>query len=366
MLLEMPIRTVAQECSIVTGVRISDHNGTTRFVMDLSSATTFNIIKQNNPLHVIIEFPNLNWPTNINKLQRPIGILRDYYHKSLQLGTKRLTLKAICPVSVKKIFLLSPNIWTNYRLVIDLKPVGSFQSKSLNHKNTDFKKPIVVIDPGHGGIDPGAISISGVNEKNIVLSLAHIIKAHLDKSGLVKCVLTRDRDVFIPLRKRIEIGREANADLFISLHVDTVANPKIRGLSVYTLSQKASDKETQHLADKENKSDIVSGIDLSNESSEVTNVLIDLIQRESLNLSSIFAHQLIKEVSNETHQLLQNTHRFAGFAVLKTPDIPSVLIETGYLSNADEEQMLIRKEYRVKLAIAMKRAIEHYFAQTKN
>lgn len=178
-------------------------------------------------------------------------------------------------------------------------------------------------------------------------------------------MLTRDRDVFIPLRERVSIARAANADLFVSLHADTVSDEDIRGLSVYTLSQNASDAEAQALADKENKADIVAGIDLSNESPEVTNILIDLVQRESMNLSAVFAHQLILEISRGTRQLLQNTHRFAGFAVLKAPDVPSVLVETGYLSNPEDEQMLRRPEYRAKLAAAMARAIEHYFAQTQ-
>lgn len=237
--------------------------------------------------------------------------------------------------------------------------------KPLDRKLSHPGKPIVVIDPGHGGVDPGATSLTGVYEKNIVLALARDVKAQLDKGGKVKCVLTRDRDIFIPLRERVAIGRMAHADLFMSLHADTVADPDIRGLSVYTLSQTASDNEAQALADKENKADIVAGIDLSNETPEVTNILIDLVQRESMNLSAVFANHLIQEVARNTHQLLQNTHRFAGFAVLKAPDVPSVLVETGYLSNDQDERMLRRPEYRAKLATAMARAIEHYFAQTQ-
>jgi len=238
-------------------------------------------------------------------------------------------------------------------------------TRTAEHKAAHPGKPVVVIDPGHGGVDPGATSISGAYEKNIVLALAKAVKVQLDKGGKVKCVLTRDRDVFIPLRDRVAIARAANADLFMSLHADTVADPDIRGLSVYTLSQNASDAEAQALADKENKADIVAGLDLSNESPEVTNILIDLVQRESMNLSAVFAHQLIREVSHDTRQLLQNTHRFAGFAVLKAPDVPSVLVETGYLSNVLDEQMLRRPEYRAKLAGAMARAIELYFVQTR-
>jgi N-acetylmuramoyl-L-alanine amidase len=241
--------------------------------------------------------------------------------------------------------------------------VGAAAPTEPGRKERHAGRPIVVIDPGHGGVDPGATSVSGAYEKNIVLALARDLKEELDRSGKVTCILTRDRDIFIPLRERVAMGRAANADLFLSLHADTVNDADIHGLSVYTLSQNASDAEAQALADKENKADIVAGLDLSNESPEVTNILIDLVQRESMNLSARFAHQLIGEVSKDTHQLLQNTHRFAGFAVLKAPDVASVLVESGYLSNARDEQLLRRPEYRAKLASALARAIEGFLVR---
>ena len=244
-----------------------------------------------------------------------------------------------------------------------MPPPDAQQHGDTPKKERHGGKPIVVIDAGHGGVDPGATSVSGAYEKNIVLALALEVKAALDKGGKVNAVLTRDRDIFIPLRERVAIARAANADLFMSLHADTVADEDIRGLSVYTLSQNASDNEAQALADKENKSDIVAGIDFSNESPEVTNILIDLVQRESMNLSAGFAQKVITEVSHDTHQLLQNTHRFAGFAVLKAPDVPSILVESGYLSNERDEQMLRRPDYRSKLAQALARAIEGFLAK---
>lgn len=243
-----------------------------------------------------------------------------------------------------------------------LVPPSSSPSKPLPPNG----KPVVVVDPGHGGIDPGAISLTGVYEKTIVLALAHDVRDILNKNGKVRCVLTRDGDTFIPLRERVAIGRAQHADLFMSLHADTVADPSIRGLSVYTLSQNSSDAEAQALADKENKSDIVAGIDLSNESAEVTNILIDLVQRESMNKSAVFASHVIRSVQRETHNVLEaNTHRFAGFAVLKAPDVPSVLVENGYLSNVQDEQMLRKSEYRAKLATALAKAIESYFAESR-
>jgi len=164
------------------------------------------------------------------------------------------------------------------------------------------------------------------------------------------------------LRDRIAVSREAGAELFISVHADAIKNSAIRGLSVYTLSEKASDKEAAALADKENKADLIAGIDLSKETPEVTNILIDLAQRESMNQSAHFAARLVKELARET-KLLRNTHRFAGFVVLKAPDVPSVLMELGFLSNRQDEAALKRKSYRAKLIAAMARAADAYFSR---
>jgi N-acetylmuramoyl-L-alanine amidase len=224
--------------------------------------------------------------------------------------------------------------------------------------------PVVVIDPGHGGVDPGATGVSGIYEKYITLAMARELKAVLEKSGRYRVHLTRDRDVFIRLRDRVALARQFGADLFISLHADAVQNAQIRGLSVYTLSQNASDNESQALAEKENKADLIAGIDLSHESADVAGILIDLAQRETMNRSAGFAGELVDEVGHEL-DLLGNTHRFAGFAVLKAPDVPAVLVEMGYLSNDDEERELRQPQYRVKLAKAVAKAVDRFFAQAQ-
>ena len=223
-------------------------------------------------------------------------------------------------------------------------------------------KAVIVIDPGHGGVDPGAVGVSGVYEKHITLAMARELKKQLERSGHYKVHLTRDRDVFIRLRERVGIARQYGADLFISLHADSVPNSQLEGLSVYTLSQTASDGEAQSLADKENKADLIAGIDLSHESADVANILIDLAQRETMNRSAGFAGGVVDELGRET-TLLGNTHRFAGFAVLKAPDVPSILVELGYLSNATEERQLRQPDYRTKLARGIARAVDHYFLE---
>jgi N-acetylmuramoyl-L-alanine amidase len=218
---------------------------------------------------------------------------------------------------------------------------------------------VIVIDPGHGGDDPGAIGVSGTYEKNITLAAARDVRNELQRLGGYRVVLTRERDKFIRLRDRVAFGRDAGADLFVSLHADTMPNRQVRGASVYTLSETASDAEAAALAVQENKADLIAGVDLTQETSEVANILIDLAQRETMNRSAQFAALLVDELRRET-RLLRNTHRFAGFAVLKAPDVPSVLVELGFLSNRRDEKMLRTKAYRQKLAAAIARGIDRY------
>ncbi|MBT3305983.1 MAG: N-acetylmuramoyl-L-alanine amidase [Alphaproteobacteria bacterium] len=224
------------------------------------------------------------------------------------------------------------------------------------------KKNIIFIDAGHGGVDPGTIGPSGIYEKHITLAMARELKRQLEQTGRFKVLMTRSRDVFVRLRERVRLARVRKADLFISVHADTVRNRKINGPAVYTLSEKSSDNEARELAEKENKADLIAGVDLTHETPEVTNILIDLAQRESMNQSARFATSLIRELKRKTH-VLRNTHRFAGFAVLKAPDIPSVLLEMGFLSNPQDERRLRSASYRAKLASAVTKAVASYFVR---
>jgi len=226
------------------------------------------------------------------------------------------------------------------------------------------ERRLIVVDAGHGGPDPGTIGPSGIYEKHITLAMARELKKQLEGTGRYKVALTRKRDVFIRLRERVRKSRDAGADLFISLHADSVKDRRISGPAVYTLSENASDKEAAALAHKENKSDLIAGIDLTHESREVTNILIDLAQRESMNQSAIFAEHLVKEIKRDI-KVLRNTHRFAGFAVLKAPDVPSVLLEMGFLSNSRDERNLRSRSYRQKFANALRRGIDNYFSRVE-
>jgi N-acetylmuramoyl-L-alanine amidase len=222
--------------------------------------------------------------------------------------------------------------------------------------------PLIYIDPGHGGPDPGTIGHAGIYEKDVTLAMAKELQRQLLASGRYRVKMTRDTDRFVALRPRFEMARRDHADMFISLHAD--ANPffAARGATVYTLSETASDSEAEALAAKENKADLIDGVDLSQENNTVTSILIDLAQRETTNRSASFAELLVHDMGQVT-LMLRNSHRFAGFAVLKAPDIPSVLIELGYLSDAQDEALLISPLHRTKLAGAMLHAIDGYYTE---
>jgi N-acetylmuramoyl-L-alanine amidase len=224
-------------------------------------------------------------------------------------------------------------------------------------------RPLVVIDAGHGGHDPGSLSTDGTKrEKDVSLAIARAIRDELASSGRVRVALTRNDDRFLVLGERREIARRLKADLFISVHADSAANKEARGATIYTLSEVASDRVAAQLAAKENKADILNGVDLGGENNDVSSILIDLAQRETMNVSSSFAALLQREMSPMV-DFRTSFHRFAGLIVLKAPDVPSVLLETGYISNPDDLKLLLSPEYREKIAVGVRRAVETHFAR---
>jgi N-acetylmuramoyl-L-alanine amidase len=224
------------------------------------------------------------------------------------------------------------------------------------------KRRLVALDPGHGGVDPGAISPNGHYEKDITFDTVCELARQLEGSRRYRVVLTRGSDEFVALRDRVAIARAAEAELFLSVHADALPNPGMRGASVFTLSEQASDKEAAALAARENKADLIAGIDLSRHAPEVSNILLDLARRQTNNLSIGLARRLVGELGREV-PLLANSHRSAGFAVLKAPDIPSALVELGCLSNREEERLLRTRPYQKRLATLLARSIDDYFAQ---
>lgn len=370
--------------------RVGEHPGKTRFVLELTEKLDYRLFTLSDPYRVVIDFPDMDWRVGAKKYGAGRRVDRPLSRWSLQAGHVPHRARPQQAGDGRQRLHAAAARRQAHRFVLDLKPTSATAfarqvrqsagghalaspspreataaakragDAGRNKPRTD-KRRIVAIDAGHGGIDPGAISISGTYEKHITLPFALELKKALDATGRYKTVLTRDRDVFLRLRERVEIARAAGAELFISIHADTIADKSIRGLSVYTLSKRASDRVAQSLAESENKADLIAGIDLSAESDEVTSILIDLAQRETMNLSARFASLVVEEARQHT-PVLRRPQRSAGFAVLKAPDMPSALIELGFLSNPHDEKALKSKAHRAKIVKGIVGAIDRYFA----
>lgn len=388
-------------CAQINNIRLGTPNGSqARIVVDLSHQTEYNAFALENPARLVIDLKKTQAKNAEKFLKNPPNYLKNARIAPKSPDGVRIVLELNKAAKVKKSFMLSPQSGFEWRLVIDavfqdladavsIKTAAADDIGNLILQNSGFsggkddksdddkenkpsfpavqtppsaQKPLIVLDAGHGGRDPGAIGkYYKTKEKDITLAIVKQLRNLLVKTGRFRVRLTRESDVAISLWGRRKFAHDIKADLFISIHADSSAkNSQARGLSIYTLSEKASDKEAEKLAERENKADIIAGLDLSAETQEVTDILIDLARRETNNHSSFFAERFVKELSQEV-KVLPNAHRFAGFAVLKSPDVPSVLIETGYLSNREEERLLRQESYREKLAKATLRAINKYF-----
>jgi N-acetylmuramoyl-L-alanine amidase len=367
----------------VTAARVGPHPDMTRFVLELSEAPAYEIFTLADPFRVVMDLPELDWRLPADQVPRGLGVIEDLRFGLFQPGRSRVVLDVKTPVRIKNVHILAPGgKYATYRLVIDLQRVSRRAFLTLDRRKvvsrpplpaarplglprlpakppTD-KRPTVVIDAGHGGVDPGAIGVSGAREKTIVLAYARELRRQLLASGRYRVAMTRNSDVTLPLRTRVEIGERAEGDLFVSLHANTFKSRRVRGASVYTLSETASDAEAEALAAKENKADVLSGVNLDGQSEDVSKILIDLAQRETMNLSKNFANVLVTEIGKSA-RLLPKPHRSAGFAVLKSPTVPSVLVEVGYMSNKREERLLLSKAHRKKVSAAIIKAIDNYF-----
>lgn len=351
-----------------------------RLVVESDEKPDYKLFYLQHPKRLVIDFDHAVWTQNAkNNVPVPTAFVSETRLGTPVQNTARLVLSLPESTVTHGDFLIPADKGENWRFVIDLSqqnvkqvPVVEQSPSPVAQKSlsapviqTDGKidrtprKKIIMLDPGHGGRDPGAISRKGRFEKNLTLNMAKELKPYLEKAGYV-VKMTRTRDVAVSLRGRIEKAHNANADLFISIHADSAINSSAKGLSVYTISERASDREAAALAERENKADIILGMDLGNYQPEVTNILIDLAKRDTMDKSSQYANFLVEEMRKKV-KLVPNAHRFAGFVVLKSPNIPSVLLEMGYLSNREEEKLLHQASYRKKLAIAMTNAVNKYF-----
>ena len=388
---------VAAEAA-VTGIRLGEQTYGTRVVLDITGQVEHRVFTLPDPYRVVIDLPEVEWRLPGKTLSVGRGLVRQFRYGLFRPGVSRVVLDVSGPVAIKRSFMIKPTADFGHRLVLDLEPVSvedfkrlskltpppeepaaaaaapppkpqrepESESPPVTEPAVGSARPLIVVDAGHGGIDPGTTGLSGGYEKVVTLASALELKRQLKASGRYRVILTRERDVFIRLRKRVEVARANGADLFISLHADALDNRRVSGAAVYTLSEKASDAEAEALAARENKSDVIAGIHLVVEGydDDVANILIDLAMRETMNLSAEFAAFIIPELATEI-DLLRKSRRYAGFRVLKAPDVPSVLIEMGYLSNPKDEARLLDGPQRHKLMSAVVRAIDGYFDQQR-
>ncbi|MBR7158650.1 MAG: N-acetylmuramoyl-L-alanine amidase [Alphaproteobacteria bacterium] len=350
--------------SSIQNIRVANHaDNVMRLVIDLSEKSGYKVFTLKNPERLVIDIENTDFAEDLNPQLANINYLNKLRFGKMENGVGRIVAEVDFPPEVKKDFILPPQSGFAWRLVVDVETTKSDYAEVEKKKEVAAKpvrKPLLMIDAGHGGKDCGAISISGSYEKHLTLKMAKELRDKLLKTGRYNVMMTRSDDRALALRQRVQMARNAKADVFISIHADSAHNSAAKGLSVYTLSERASDSEAAALAERENKADAVIGMDFSDKPQDVATILIDLVRRDTMNNSSILADYMVVEMKKNV-TVLPNTHRFAGFAVLKAPDIPSVLVEIGYLSNRKEELMLRRPEYREKLASSMVKALDKLF-----
>ncbi|WP_269929860.1 N-acetylmuramoyl-L-alanine amidase [Aminobacter sp. HY435] len=334
------------------------------------------------PHRLVIDLPDTALMFDARDL-KPRGLIANVRYGASGEGGSRLMVTSKGPFNVDKVDILENSDGKGYRAVVDISAaserefdaalaeqaattastVSTPKSDRIGKTAQRGDHPFtIVIDPGHGGVDGGAEGLNGTVEKSVTLAFAKELKSKLDDGGAYKVVLTREGDDFLRLDDRVRIARQNAADLFISIHADTIRLKGIRGATVYTVSDKASDADAQALADRENLSDQLAGVDVAEENHEVSDILVDLIRRETHGFSTRFARSLVSELS-PTVGMINNPHRSAGFRVLKAPDVPSVLVELGYLSNAKDEEQLRSAEWREKAASSIAKAIGAFVAQ---
>lgn len=403
----------------INQMRFGAHPDKTRMVLELSDKAEFRAFMLSSPYRLVIDLPSFEWRAGLLEAS-PASRIKEVRHGNLQPGISRIVFDLDSASLIRGAFILPRQQATPDRLVIDFVKTTpeEFERRKSEVHGTLFtgggqpaisqaqtpppapapiprapagqpryngdpapyqtasaalvpppkpqgKIPLVVVDPGHGGVDPGAPGANNTFEKNVTLALAKELKRQLEDTGRYRVLLTRDRDIFIKLGDRVKFARDNGADLFVSIHADSIGKSAVHGASVYTLSEKASDAQTEKLAARENRADLIAGIDLSVEDQDVANILVDLAMRDTMNQSKFFAGKLVDTMENHGVSTLDSPHRSAGFAVLKAADIPSVLIEAGFMSNRKESALLNSDDYRRKVAAAIRGGIDAYFEQVR-
>ena len=376
---------------VASGVRLAGDASQTRFILDLDKTIAFRAFALADPYRVVVDIPQVDFrlPGGAGTAGR--GLVKAFRYGLVMSGGSRIVFDLTGPARIANSYVLEAANDQPPRLVLELEAVDrtafvqSLPPESrpeLKPAVTDAplaptadaaapprpapppdRRPVVVIDPGHGGIDNGTQS-SGESEKNLVLAFGLALRDRLEKGGKYRVVMTRDDDTFIPLNDRVKVARNQSAALFVSIHADALPRREgdAQGATIYTLSDKASDAEAERLAEAENKADAIGGVNLTEEPTEVADILIDLAQRETRTFSNRFARMLMGEMKN-TVRMHKHPLKSAGFRVLKAPDVPSVLVELGYVSNKSDLEHLVSDNWRARTVGSMAQAIDAFLAK---
>jgi N-acetylmuramoyl-L-alanine amidase len=365
---------------VATDARVGGDESQTRFVMDFTRKIDLHAFTLADPYRVVIDIPQVTFLLPPKSGENGRGLIKAFRFGLVMQSGSRLVFDLTKPARVEKAFVVDATVEAPARLVLDLVATDreSFlhraaldnnqarseppQSKGPAAKDDD-PRPLVALDPGHGGIDNGSKAPSGELEKDIVLAFAQRLRDRIEKTGKYRVLMTRTDDTFVPLADRVRIARSAGAALFVSIHADSLPRGEgdAQGASIYTLSDTATDSEAAGLAEKENRADIIAGVDLKAEPADVAGILLDLAERETKGFSLQFAHKLVGELKSAT-LLHKKPLKSAGFRVLRAPDVPSVLVELGYVSNRADLKSLLSETWRDRTAATMAQTIDSFFA----
>ena len=376
----------------------------TRFILDLDQSITFRAFALADPYRVVVDIPQVNFALAAGTGNAGRGLIKAFRYGLVMPGGSRIVFDLTGPAKVAKSYVLDAANGQPPRLVLEFEEVDRTTfvqslaaenrpqlrpaiadandavvpatvsaeppkelpkepSRELSKSAVVDSRPLIIIDPGHGGVDNGT-QASGESEKNLVLAFGLALRDRIEKSGKYRVVMTRSDDTFIPLDDRVKIARNQSAALFVSIHADALPKHEgeAEGATIYTLSDKASDAEAARLAETENKADAIGGVNLTEEPTEVADILIDLAQRETRTYANRFARLLASEMKNSA-RMYKHPLKSAGFRVLKAPDVPSVLVELGYVSNKSDLEHLVSDNWRAKTVGSMAQAIDIFFAK---
>jgi N-acetylmuramoyl-L-alanine amidase len=378
---ERPAQPVVPDSlPVATDARLGGDEAQTRFVMDLSRKIDLHAFTLADPYRVILDIPQVVFRLPPKSGEGGRGMITAYRFGLVMQGGSRMVFDLAKPVRIEKAFVVDATDGAPARLVLDLAATDRENflrrialdnrvarseppATSVPEPASGDPRPLVVLDPGHGGIDTGTRAASGELEKDIVLDFTQRLREHIEKLGKYRVLMTRTDDTFVPLGERVRIARNAGAALFVSIHADALPHGEgdAQGASVYTVSDTASDSEAARLAEKENRADVIAGVDLKAEPDDVADILIDLAQRETRSYSVQFAHRLVGEMKTAT-RLHKKPLKSAGLRVLRAPDVPSVLVELGYVSNRGDLHSLLSANWRDRTADSIAQAVDGYFA----